>query len=35
MHIDHMNDDTPEVDSFTCKRYQALSSPLISEERAQ
>ena len=24
---DHMNDDAPEVDSFTRKCYQALSSP--------
>ena len=26
-HIDHMNDDTPEVDSFSCECYWALSSP--------
>ena len=24
---DHMNDDTPEVDSFSCRCYQALFSP--------
>ena len=26
-YVDHMNDDTPEVDSFTRECYQALSSP--------
>ena len=33
-YVDHINDDTPEVDSFSCGCYQALSSPVF-EERAQ
>ena len=28
--VDHMNDDTPEVNSFYCGCYQALSSPRFS-----
>ena len=28
-YIDQMNDDTPEVDSFSGRCYQALSSPLF------
>ena len=26
-YVDHMNDDVPEVDSFSRECYQALSSP--------
>ena len=26
-YVDHMNDDAPEVDSFSRECYQALSSP--------
>ena len=30
---DHMNDDAPEVDSFSCRCYQALSSlPFLRRE---
>ena len=31
-YIDHMNDDVPEVDSFSHKCYQALSSPFLRRE---
>ena len=30
-YIDHVNDDAPEVDSFSCGCYQALSSPRFEE----
>ena len=29
-YVDHMNDDVPEVDSFSRECYQALSSPPFS-----
>ena len=31
-YLDHMNDDAPEVDSFSRKYYQALSSPNFQGE---
>ena len=30
-YIDHMNDDTPKVNSFSLQCYQALSFPLFEE----
>ena len=31
-YVEHMNDDTPEVDSFSCEYYQALSSPFLRRD---